>query len=749
MEINLASKKIFLTGSFVTLGIFLCLPSRISSWFDGLPWSNGVETVSTALIIPLLVFVGRAFLSKRVTFLILISLLALKSVQFIGAPEAGWQIKVFPSLQTSEKGDFTRTYSTVWQEGVSGILKRPWTDKKDFPLDWFLPLLKTTESKDFNIITGPIEEKFNNLSLWLSVYGSFRLPQSTKLVILTQGTGQEYIQAVSKKGETFAIPIAHKLEEVSELAKPFSSEVDWSISGKLEYIGSTWAFQPLLVDQEGAVTSAFGKGALWQNSSVFSFTDQKLLRHQFLSKVIDYGFLIFLAIWFIWSMRQLWARQILTLPLIIWSTTATLLPWILAPLASKLVWLLFAKKILSTPLNPQYLAISICVACIGIMACSHSRPDLRLDRYQHFGTKVFLLFGPALLSYFTIRWWPQLERISLWPLGDDHTAYQSFARLIVVEGQLLTAGEPIFRYNPFYRYIAAFFHWLFGPSAIAQRLADVWFILGAASMLASISRKLQISAFFSILIPMALTITYLAGDYWHHIGWGLAEYSAMFFLVSAIYYLSLGSGSLATVLTAGVFAVIGFWLRLDHIGVLAGIVFFLIEPEKGSCSMVWKDFIHKVKMNLKPIAVYLGVLGSGFLILMLRNWFAGGQFVIHSSNHPNFSKAVTLENFYYIFAGGNKFSSGPSLGLLAVPSLTLLLGTILGLTALIWRPWPLARLPLSIGITLTGLLSVYFFLHAWGYPPRYSIHLLPITVLTLGVILDTCWKRFQASSPLP
>ena len=69
-----------------------------------------------------------------------------------------------------------------------------------------------------------------------------------------------------------------------------------------------------------------------------------------------------------------------------------------------------------------------------------------------------------------------------------------FARKIFVEGEWLNAGEGVFIMNPLYRYFVGFYHWLFGQSAFAQHMADVWCILGAATLLTSLIVRFRLSA---------------------------------------------------------------------------------------------------------------------------------------------------------------------------------------------------------------------------------------------------------------
>ena len=81
------------------LGVFLFafllgLPSGITAWFDGLPWTGEAETVVLSVIIPFLLILGWRFLSLRLPIAILGTLLVLKLILFLASPSGGWLVRV-------------------------------------------------------------------------------------------------------------------------------------------------------------------------------------------------------------------------------------------------------------------------------------------------------------------------------------------------------------------------------------------------------------------------------------------------------------------------------------------------------------------------------------------------------------------------------------------------------------------------------------------------------------------------------
>ena len=64
------------------------------------------------------------------------------------------------------------------------------------------------------------------------------------------------------------------------------------------------------------------------------------------------------------------------------------------------------------------------------------------------------------------------------------------------------------------------------------------------------------------------------------------------------------------------------------------------------------------------------------------------------------------------------------------------LGVFVSLLTLFWRPKSFSNYPLSLGIILICLLAPYTVLWTGGYPPRWSIHILPLSILAVTLLLD-------------
>ena len=717
----------FVLGAFL-LAFVLGLPSGITAWFDGLPWTGEAETLTLSVVIPFLLILGWRFLSLRLPMAVLGILLTLKLVLFLASPSGGWLVRVTPSIsqgQSSVSANWVKTYATSWNKNASGILQEPWTEKFDFPLDWVF----------FGSTCGTC---FDALALTIEIDGALLLPEGKKFALIARGFKEGTLSAVNKDGESFNLLPAKNFEDAGRQRYQLPQGGRWQISGKLKYMGFNWSLVPVMINPNGKISSDLDRKALWQSGEDLAGSLDYIGLFKILSLILDGGIILFLLAWTAWIARLLVEKEILNWPLAIFSTLVVCVPFVIASL--KVLFLANVLKIfrLSDP-RVSYLGISIIVVGIGFMFWTHRKNDQRNFQAGRIVQSVFLLFGPAILFYFSSKWWSSLGRWQNWGVGDDWMSYQQFARKIVVEGEWLNAGEGIFRMQPLYRYFVGIYHWLFGQSAFVQHMADVWCVLGVTTILVSWAIKLRLSA----LIAFAASIIYLLpiflGGFRNQIGRGLVEHHAMIFMVLAIWLLyQAREGSFFKVILAGFFGVIGYWIRQDHLIVIAMLVFFIIEPTHGTTKEVWRTYGEQIWTHWKRGFTYVAIVAFGVFLLCFRNWWVGGVFGPTNPNHPNY----TGQDLIHFYQRIRVMITAVDHGNPSITTFILLPGTLLGLLALIWRPKFLQNYPMAIGLALIGLFLPYWFVANWGYAPRYSIHLLPLAIISLMIVGDYFFKKF-------
>jgi hypothetical protein len=727
------SLKAFILGFFL-LGLLLALPSGITALFDGLPWAGEVETLSLAVIIPFLLLLGWKFLSLRLPILFLCLLLALKIVLFLGSPSSGWLIKIHPNFTKKQltayypfkivKGDsWVRTYASVWNEEASGILKNSWKEKLDFPLDWTLmrPGCGTSGIRCLDELNPVVE-----------IDGVLIIPEGKKFSLIAKGVQEGTLLATNEEGKSLNFIPAKNRKEASQKQYQFLQSGRWVISGKLQYHGKNWSLIPTLVDPNGELSSSLSREVLWQKEKELSSSLKFISFYKVLSIVLDGGVILFLLAWAVWSAQSLVSKQILNLPLSLFGIVAFYIPIIMTPVYGGILDRLHSPDFTTI----SYLGFSLIITSVGFLIWSLWKKDFRNFQTDQIIPSIFLLFGPAILFFFANKWWSILGQCSVWGSGDDWTAYQVFARKIVVEGEWLNAGEGIFVMQPLYRYLIGIYHGLFGQSAFVQHMADVWCVLGATLIIVAFALKFRISPFISFSLSIVYLEINLIGALRYHIGKSLTENHAMIFMMLAAWflYISREKGGYRLIL-ATVFGIFGYWTRQDHLGAIAALAFLVLEPTEGP-TFGWKGYWDRFQLHWKLMVWYWvgGILS--ILAICFRHWWLGEAFYFTSTKHPNFAMAVR-GNYYWIFTGYH-FPALPSL-----TALVLISGVFLAFLALVWRFKAIVNFPLSLGVIFAGLLSPYFFLWTGGYPPRYGIHMLPLALLSLVFLFNNVLVRYE------
>ena len=126
--------------------------------------------------------------------------------------------------------------------------------------------------------------------------------------------------------------------------------------------------------------------------------------YKVLSLITDSGIIIFLLAWMAWIARLLVERQILNWPLTVFSMLAVCMPFVMAPFFANVLKIVR----LSEPTNVSYIGVSSVAAGAGFLIRAYWKKDFRNFQANQIVRSIFLLFGPALLFYFSNKWWNDL-----------------------------------------------------------------------------------------------------------------------------------------------------------------------------------------------------------------------------------------------------------------------------------------------------------------------------------------------------
>ena len=715
----------------LSLGFLLALPSGILGWFDGLPWAGKIETLVLSVIIPFLLILRWRFLSFRFSAVFLCVLLLIKVSLFFGSPPGGLLVKIHPNLSNRnlealwpfklvDGESWAKTYATSWNKKASAVYTSPWKQKMDFPLDWFIRTNRGCVNTS-NVRQDCLEV----LSVIVEIEGVLVISKGEKFAFIGKGIQEGTLTATNELGNSFVLNPAENLKDVAQPQYHLPGDGRWKISGKFKYAGSDWSLMLVLVGNDGHATTDLGRDVLWQNNDALSSSLMHIGFYKFLSLIVDGGVVMFLLFWIFSTINYMTLRQVLNWPLFIFCISAVCIPYVMAPFLANVLKLVG----LSDPTTLSYLGVSINISGIGFllwMLWQKNHTNFHADRIM---PSIFLLFGPAVLFYFSNKWWFSIGKWNDWGAGNDWVTYQDFARKIVVEGEWLTGGEGVYVAQALYRYFVGLYHLLFGQSAYVQNLADVWCILGATILIAGFSIKFRISPVVTFITCIAFLSINFIGSYRYLIGKGLQEFHAMILMFLAAWFLYRArEGNVVRLVLATLFGILGYWTRQDHLGAIAGLAFLMLEPVDGPTGG-WKGYWDRLQFHWQKILVYWGLGISSVLLLCFRNWWLGGVF-FPSGNFGNWSGTYETGQYYLILTG-NLWPHFPSISGFAVT-----LGVFVALLALIWRPKLILNFPLSLGVIFAGLLAPYAVLYSGGYAPRFSIHILPLALLSLVFCLN-------------
>jgi hypothetical protein len=694
-----ASQWPWLLLSLFCLGGVLMLPSGVASALDGLPWMKPGEALIVCAALPLLLLWDRSWLRFRPAVFFIAALLCLKLVLALYAPQAGWCLRIHSGPESARSGVVEKTWEGIWRSGCSAILAKPFTDARDFPAEWLNRLNKK-------------ERREATPHVFLAGYAV--VPRGWGLAVAAGGMRGGLLRAHDESGGLLEVPLVKEPGQARPLNPAELPSGLLSVSGRLAYGplgGTNWALIPLLVGPKGQVVPANGRGVLWRDRAGAGLDPVWFGRLVLLAKAVVWGLGFWLLGWFFSALIKFSQRRVLT-PSVLWAMLAGFLIWWILPRVGH---------------DPLFVPHGAAFAALGVLTVLSFRRNAAESPSP--GLVVLMAIGPLLLLHFGSQWAAEAGRFSLYTVGDDWLTYQSMARAIVLDGDpWLAKTSPVFLYQPLYRYAVALLHVLFGPSSLAQNMLDLWSAMGAAGLCATLTHRLGAKAAWGFLAAW-LYVNYELGDrFLLHIGLGLQEHAAMLFMLLAAWGALRARQQIAWIWLAGAMAAVGFWLRMDHLGVLAGLGLLVIAESAGGFLAAWGGLIKKAWVARRRLLIYWGSLTAAALVVMLRNWLMGGEWVLLHPANKEFLHYPIFDNFWALL----DVIDGSDRGSL-ISARVLWPGTILGLAALLIRVGPLRGYPLALSLSLAGLLAPYLYVQANAYFPRWSVHLLPLACVSLAL----------------
>lgn len=695
---------------------WLALPCGVESPLDGLPWSRRTEVWLTMGLLPWLALLGWRVLARPWALAAVAALLLLKLPLAIWAPASGWEARIYASAQDQAQGRQQATWEGFWRPGRGAALDKPWQKGREFPVEW---------------LNGRPFPPDRNFELWVDLSGQACLPPGAGLVIQAEGLAKPpELEARTSGGLRLAVPVVDDPSQAARLDPAGLPRGNLAVSGRLTYGRGNWSLVPLLVHAGGRVEPAFKRGALWSDPALAARPACPHWIWRILARAGELGLALFLAAWGWSAGRELRRRGLLDARLAGIALLAGLTPFLLL----RLGW---------GP-DAAWRSGSGVVLGLGLMlADAGLRPGLWRERLDGLGLAVLLVAGPGLVGAFLTGWDSHLGTMELFALGDDWTSYQNAARDIFLGGDWLDRARRVWHLQPLYRYVVGGLHALTGQSTLGQDMLDVWSGLGAAGLTAALAARLGLGPVWALLAALMFALPEFWGPFRHHLGRGLQEHAATLAMLLAAWTVLRLARGWGWALAAGLAAAVGYWLRQDHLGVLAGLAGLALEPVAGPWLAAWRDWLGRAWAARWRLTAYLAILGAAVALVGWRNWIMGGMFTLTAPGNMSFltgmGPADVSTNLHRLLLASE--------GAPDWAALVLAPGMLVGLLALAWRPAWLRDYPLSLGLSLAGLLAPYFLVRVSAYTPRFSLHLLPLAALSLAVAARGAAAVLRRPSP--
>ncbi len=711
-------KKLIIVGCILFF-LVLFLPSRLSSFLDGLPLDKPIEFVIAVLIIPLLLILNRSFFSKRYVLIIISIILFLKLVIFFTIPESGLNVWVFENSQNLADGKSEKSYTSFINTDVTQIMRAPYENTRQFP---------------FSLLTDQILDNINGKfpAIFLTFQGSGRLEKGEKIIFQTTGLKQgEVVITDNTNGQFFIYDLATLNQGVAPRKIPFIT--DFKISGTFVFNNAIkYRLIPILQRPDGTQTDLFQFDRVWTTDNYGYLQPQQLLFVEWLVFFINLILVAVLTFGMALTLFNLQQQQRITvLDLFIFSSSSILL--LIPIILGKDFKVGTPYKMLSLEVIVLTLPILAVLAIAGIIVLFEYKS--RHTNFENPQLKYLFSIGIMILMLFLVLNVNTLRETTVVTVDDDPLEYQNFAKNIFVNGDWFLLNTPPRAYKVLFPYVVGSIHVIFGNSANAQFYLNAWCCVLSGLVLIKLLTNSGCRPVLAYCSSWIFTIILYGTFSFRYFQFGLIEPLATLFMMSM--FLFAQKRQLGLLIIS---AIITSLLRMDYAGPIIAAILFYYEPLTGSVGTAWKETYKFVTNHWKQICLYIMTIFLPVLIIMMTYYFLTPGYWLNAGDTKHDSLYSIINGLKKIAAGGNwseiyfNFTWFPLITILTTS--TLLFGTFIGLFATVFRPKILQNLDLKWSIVLVGFYSVYFFVRPTGYSPRFSTPLLPISIIILTITAE-------------
>lgn len=341
---------------------------------------------------------------------------------------------------------------------------------------------------------------------------------------------------------------------------------------------------------------------------------------------------------------------------------------------------------------------------------------------------AFLLIGVPWLAFVAMLSVSQVGRFTLYSY-DDWLTYQVASHRIYFQGYWLEGGNAVFDFQPFYRWMTGALHFIFGDSSVGELYWDATCLLLGAMLAFHLARAF--AGFRFALMAAAVTLaTMTIGTPWYFLGRGLSEIAAAGWGFIAMFFLLRGRrGSPAWAVTAGLFAVLMFYTRLNHLLFALFLPAFLLPTRTPMVLSRLRSAIFSLPVS--KAAVFAATFAAGVIGFAWRTWHYTGVFSLFygtslKNNDTGLRPWTLLDRDVWAKIA---HSLQATIFMNEPPrpdprAIVMVAGVAVALIALGWKRIAYSVPAIAFIAAAGGTLGA-FLAHAHGYPGRFTIHLLP------------------------
>jgi hypothetical protein len=395
------------------------------------------------------------------------------------------------------------------------------------------------------------------------------------------------------------------------------------------------------------------------------------------------------------------------------------------------------------------------IAAVGVGAFERLAPLLLVGaavvplRPRHRNMRnTFLMVGVPWLAMFVMRTLPHLGAVSLYSLGDDWHMFQAAAYSIVMNGQWIRGGSAVFLFQPLYRWVVGGLHLAFGDPSAGETFWDAGCLL--ASALAGFAIVKPVSGFRAAVAASALTLaTFTLGPIWYLIGRGLSEITGLGWMSLALMCLMRARrGRVRVAAVSGVFTVLMFWTRLNHMLMTAFLLAGLLPARTAAAFGQLLPAVRRVRAL--PAAAYVAIAVSGVALFAAHTWWYAGHFsVVYGTSFAaqqtglrpsTIASPVVWRRIAEAFGAQLSMNEPPAFDARAA---IVAGGAVLSALALFQVHW-FKRLPAMLALLTVGTIAGSFVAHTHDYPGRMSVHVVPFAVAMSVCAAEKLWGNVRS-----